>query len=205
LEDRGERAATRITLVSPEPPSDALGGEALANALRSALSDHDINFLPDFRVTHVSPGAVSTEAGRYLNYDLLMLIPPFQGASAMASTGLTDADGYVSVDSTMRVRGADRMYAVGDCVSLPGPKMGHMAVNQAEVAARNLADEIEGKPFDAEYKHELMLVIDEGGADSLFFHRALWDEDSEPTVRQGRFWSWAKRVHEKYWITKSGS
>lgn len=199
LKERGEREQTRITLLSPEPPGDSLGGPEMARALRNALAEHGVEFLPDFPVAQASPGAVSTEAGHYLNYDLLMLVPPFQGPSAMHGTGLTDADGYVAVDRTMRVRGVDRMYAVGDCVSLPGPKMGHMAVNQAEVAARNLAAEIEGRPFNAEYKQEMMLVIDEGGSDSLYFHKALWDRDAEPTVRKGRFWSWAKRIHEKYW------
>lgn len=204
LKERGVTERARITLVSPEQPSEALGGLEMARPLKDSLSEHGVEFLPDFPVAHINPGALGTEAGRYLNYDLLMLIPPFQGPSAMSHTGLTDADGYVAVDSTMRVRGTDRMYAVGDCVNFPGPKMGHMAVHQAEVAARNLAAEIEGRAVDAEYKHEMMLVIDEGGADSLYFHRALWDEGSEATVRQGRFWSWAKRVHEKYWqMTKS--
>ncbi|MBD0372576.1 MAG: FAD-dependent oxidoreductase [Pyrinomonadaceae bacterium] len=203
LDEGGERNCARITLVSPEPPGDSLGGPEMARALKSALDNHGIEFLPDFAITDVSPGAVQTATGRYLNYDLLMLVPPFQGPGAMASTGLTDAGGYVSVERTMRVRGADRMYAVGDCVNFDGPKMGHMAVHQAEVAARNLAAEIEGRHPDAEYKHEMMLVIDEGGADSLYFHKALWDEDAESTVRQGRFWSWAKRVHEKYWMAKS--
>lgn len=204
LDERGERGRARITLVSPERPSDALGGPSMARALKSALADHDIEFLPDFAITQISPGAVATRAGLYLNYDLLMLVPPFQGPSAMASTGLVDACGYVEVDHAMRVRGAESMYAVGDCVNFPGPKMGHMAVNQAEVAARNLAAEIEGRAFETEYKHEMMLVIDEGGADSLYFHKALWDEEAEPTVRKGRFWSWAKRVHEKYWMAMSG-
>lgn len=203
LKERGERAEARITLVSPEPPGDALGGPEMARALRNALADHDVAFQPDFAITQISPGAVATEEGRYLNYDLLMLVPPFQGPGAMASTGLTDKDGYVAVDDTMRVRGAERVYAVGDCVSFPGPKMGHMAVNQAEVAARNLAAEIKGDALDAEYRHEMMLVIDEGGADSLYFHKALWDEEAEPTVRKGRFWSWAKRVQERYWLAKS--
>jgi sulfide:quinone oxidoreductase len=81
--------------------------------------------------------------------------------------------------------------------------MGHMAVNQAEIAAQNLAAEIEGRSPNAEYRHELKLVMDEGGADSLYFKKALWDESSEPTVRKGRFWSWAKRVHERYWISTS--
>lgn len=199
LDERGERDSTRITLVSPEPPGDSLGGPEMARSLRSAIAEHGIEFLPDFPIAHISPGAVRTEAGHYLNYNLLMLVPPFQGPSAMMGTGLTDADGYIKVDSTMRLRGVDRMYAVGDCVAFPGPKMGHMAVNQAEVAARNLAAEIEGRPFNAEYRQEMMLVIDEGGSDSIYFHKALWDEDAESTVRKGRFWSWAKRVHEKYW------
>ena len=28
------------------------------------------------------------------------------------------------------------------------------------------------------------------------------DAAKESTVRQGRFWSWAKRIHEKYWLAR---
>ncbi len=73
-----------------------------------------------------------------------------------------------------------------------------MAVHQAEVAAENLAAEIEGHEPKSIYDHELMMVIDEGGADTIFLHKGLWDDNSF-TVKQGRFWGWAKRVHEKYW------
>ena len=82
-----------------------------------------------------------------------------------------------------------------------GPKMGHMAVRQGEVAALNVAAEIEGRAPAAEYDHELMLVIDEGGRDSLYLRKQLW-ADEPASVRQGRFWSWAKRAHEKYWQTQ---
>ena len=127
-----------------------------------------------------------------------MLVPPFEGTSALAGTGLTDAEGYVRVDHTMRAIGVERMYAAGDAVYFSGPKMGHMAVRQAEVAAENLAAELEGRGPVAEYEHEMMLVVDEGGGDSFYLHRKLWDEDGK-TVSHGQFWSWAKRVHEKYW------
>jgi hypothetical protein len=50
----------------------------------------------------------------------------------------------------------------------------------------------------SEYVHELRLVLDEGGASSIYVHKDLsGDEPAE--VRQGRFWSWAKWVQEKYW------
>jgi len=98
----------------------------------------------------------------------------------------------------MRVAGEERIYAVGDCTNFDGPKMGHMAVRQAEVAAANLAAEIEGRAPVARYQHELRFVIDELGADSLYLRKDL-STDEPATVRQGRFWSWAKHVHKKYW------
>src|SRR5436853_535078 len=123
-----------------------------------------------------------------------------RGRSASASLGadITDADGYIRVERSMRVQGIERMYAAGDAVSFSGPKMGHMAVRQGEVAAANVAAEIAGEAPDAEYNHEVMMVIDEGGQDAIYLHQKLW-MDEPASVRQGRFWSWAKRIHEKYW------
>ena len=98
----------------------------------------------------------------------------------------------------MRVIGQERIYAVGDCVSFAGPKLGHMAVRQAEVAATNLAEEIDGHEPVSHYDHEMRLVIDESGSDSIYLHKDIWT-DEPATVRQGRFWSWAKRVQQRYW------
>ncbi len=201
LEERGERGHTRITLVSPEPPDDQLGGSEMARALHGALDSHYIEFLPDFPIKRVTAEYVETGEGRRLDYDLLMLVPPFGGAPAVIRTGITDEEGYIRVESTMRVQGVERMYAVGDCVNLEGPKMGHMAVLQGEVAAANVASEISGREPLKHYYHEMMLVIDEGGGESIYLRRELWSGD-EGTVKQGRFWSWAKRLHEKYWEYK---
>jgi sulfide:quinone oxidoreductase len=101
------------------------------------------------------------------------------------------------VDDTMRALGAERVYAVGDAVYFSGPKMGHMAVRQAEVAADNLAAEIEGGAAVAHYAHELSLVVDEGGGDTTYLNKKLWEEGGK-TVGHGRFWGWAKRAHERY-------
>jgi sulfide:quinone oxidoreductase len=198
LEERGERERTKITIVSPEPASDGLGGREIAKALREALDSHYITSMSKFPISRVTADQVWTANGLRLGYDLLMLIPPFQGASAGLGTGITDADGYIRVDKFMRVEGIERMYAVGDAVNFEGPKMGHMAVRQGEVAAANVAAEIEGETPEAEYDHEMRVVIDEGGQDAIYLHQKLW-ADEPASVRQGRFWSWAKRIQEKYW------
>lgn len=201
FEKRGERERARITIVSPDSPGFQFGDGAVARALRTALDEHYIEYLPDFPIERVTPAAVLTSNDHSINYGLLMLVPPFRGPSAVIGLGITDDDGYINVDRAMRVQGMDNMYAVGDSVNFTGPKMGHMAVHQAEVAAANVALQIQGLEPISFYDHEMMLIIDEGGQESIYLHKGLWD--NEPTiVRQGRFWTWAKRVHEKYWLAK---
>jgi len=197
LEERGEREQVRITVVSPEPRDLQLGDAQATIALESAFQSHGIELVPDFPINRLTPGAAMTSNGLSINFNLLMLVPPFQGSPAVLHLGISE-QAYVNVDSTMRVIGADRMYAVGDCVNFSGPKMGHMAVRQAEVAAANLAAEIEGHAAVSHYSHEMRLVVDAGGRDSIYLHKDIWTNEPA-SVRQGRFWTWAKRVQEKYW------
>lgn len=200
LEERGDRKNTKITIVSPDPPGAQFNDYAISSALENTLHAHQIEYRADFPVNQISPGAIMSSNGQAMNFNLLMLVPPFEGSPAVSYLGITD-NAYINVDATMRVPGIERMYAVGDCVNFSGPKMGHMAVRQAVVAAANLSAAIEGRAPVSHYSHEVRLVIDEGGSDSIYAHKDIWT-DEPASVRQGRFWSWAKRVQEKYWEAK---
>lgn len=200
LEEQGERDRVRITIVSPDA-ADLDFNPDFANALRTSFDRHQIEYLPDFPIDTVTPEAVITSHGHAINYNLVMLVPPFRGPGPVTGLGITDEDGYIGVDWAMRVPGVERMYAVGDCVNFSGPKMGHMAVHQAEVAAANVALEVKGLNPVSTYNHELMMVIDAGGGDTIYLHQDLWAREPA-NVGQGRFWSWAKRIHDRYWIAR---
>jgi NADH dehydrogenase FAD-containing subunit len=201
LEESNQRDRVRISIVSPDPLGVEFGDPHLALALQTSLDRNQIEFLSGISIESVAERTATSGDAKTIDFDLLMLIPPFQSASAALNQGIT-TDGYIIVDSSMRVTGIEGMYAVGDCVNFSGPKMGHMAVRQAEVAAANLAAEIEGRPPVAQYEHEMRLVIDAGGPGSMYLHKDIWT--NEPgTMRQGRFWKWAKRAHEKYWETST--
>ncbi len=197
-EKRGERERTRITVVLPGNLETDIGDAEGAFALKQALDKHQIEVLPNFPIESVSENSVRANRGEQLPFNLLMLVPPFRGSSAAHYMEVKDDEGYVKVDQSMRVIGHERIYAVGDCVSFTGPKMGHMAVRQGEVAAANLAAELRGHEPVSEYVHEMRFVIDEIGSESLYLQKDLWT-DEPATVKQGRFWSWAKRVHQRYW------
>ena len=198
FERNGKHDSTRITVVSPDTLEAELRDAGGAATVKKTLDAHQIELLPNFRIEKLTQNSALTNTGHAIDFDLLMLVPPFQGSSAAHYLGVTDDEGYIHVDWNMRVMAHERIYAAGDCVAFSGPKMGHMAVRQAEVAATNLAAAIDGHEPISHYAHEMRLVIDEIGSESLYLHKDIWT-DEPATVRQGRFWSWAKRVQQKYW------
>ena len=198
LEERGERQAVEITVVNPQPPGLQFGDNNVARAISGALDKHGIKSRSDFPIEQVTFGAAYNSLGQAVKFDLLMLVPPFQGPPAASSLGIANDESYINVDWAMRVIGHQQMYANGDAVNLDGPKMGHMAIHQAEVAAANLVAELAGHEPASRYKHDMKLVIETGGSDSLYVHEDLW-ADEPASVGHGRFWSWAKQAQEKYW------
>jgi len=190
---------TKVTIVDPESLGSEFHDARLTNALMDTFVKHQIEYVANFPITNITAKSIRDAGNRQLDYDLLMLLPPFTGSSAASHLGVTNEDGYINVDWTMKAIGAERMYAVGDCVNFDGPKMGHMAVNQAEVAAANLIAEISGRDPVAHYRHDLMMVV-EGEVESIYFHKDLW-AGQPAKLHRGMFWSWAKRMHEKFWET----
>ncbi|HET9525205.1 MAG TPA: FAD-dependent oxidoreductase [Pyrinomonadaceae bacterium] len=201
LENKDSRDNTRITVVSPNSLETELGDDGAAAALKKSFHDRRIELLTSFKIASLTQNSVKTNSGEVIDFDLLMLVPPFRGSPAATYMGVTNDEGYVHVTLNMRVAGNDRIYAVGDCVNFTGPKMGHMAIRQAEVAATNLAAEIEGREPVAHYSHEMRFVIDDIGGNGLYMHKDI-GLNEPATVRQGRFWSWAKQAQKKYWETK---
>jgi hypothetical protein len=66
------------------------------------------------------------------------------------------------------------------------------------VAANNLVAEISGQHPTSHYRHEMKVVIGEAGGESMYLHKDMWT-DEPATMKQGRFWNWAKGVQKSYW------
>lgn len=131
-----------------------------------------------------------------------MLVPPFRGQAMLRGLGITDDADFIKVDGSMRVHGLEKTYAIGDIVAFSGPKLAHMAVGQAEVAAANIIAELDGENPKQEYYHEIATIIDAGGPDSIYLHYGIWD-DALYRLKTGRFWGWAKDSHDAFWRTRN--
>ena len=202
LETNKKRDRVNITVVTPGTLESEFGDARAAAAIQKSLDDRRIELVTNFEIVSLTRNQAKTKTADLIDFDLLMLVPPFRGSSAARYMGVTDDEEYVRVNPNMRVVGQERIYAAGDCVAFVGPKMGHMAVRQGEVAATNLAAEIEGSEPTVQYFHDMRFVIDEIGAgNGIYVHKEIW-KNKPAAVRQGRFWSWAKQVQKEFWEAK---
>ncbi len=190
-----------ITAVFPETVEKAFGGAKIHDELEKAFNKHQITLIENYSISKILPNKIMSNDDREIQFDLLMLIPPFQGQSRLFENGITDELNFVEVDNYLRIEGINDAYAVGDIASFPGPKLAHIAVGQANVAATNIINQIEGKEPREVYYHDIATIIDQGGADSIYLHYGFWD-DSVYRLKTGSMWSLAKRVHDKIWRTK---
>ena len=193
--------SVRVKVIFPESLKAAFGGATLHKELESAFERHGINVLYDVPISDIERNRIISSQGHEIDYDMLMLVPPFRGHAILGNLGITDQHDYIKVDGFMRIHDLMNGYAVGDAVAFSGPKFAHMAVRQARTAALNIASALAGRAPRVEYYHEIATIIDAGGADSIYLHYGIWDDSLHP-IRKGHFWGWAKEVHDKFWRAK---
>lgn len=193
-----EAEKVSIMVVFPESIEKAFGGADLHRELTETLEKHNIFVTTDFPVKEITSKEILSDDGKTIPFDLLMFLPPFRGQSFLSNLGISDDLEFILTDEFMRIPNFPNVYAVGDIVDFSGPKLAQMAVQQAEVAAANIVAEINGKEPNLIYYHEIATIIDEGGADTIYLHYGIWDENLY-RLKKGRIWSWAKRIHDKLW------
>ena len=125
-----------IEVISSESaPLGSFGAEAGA-AVRRRLSDVGVRFRSATFPTEYADGRLWLETGGPLDVDLVIALPHLRGARL---PGLPhESGGFVPVDGYGRVRGLDRVWAVGDMTTRP-VKQGGLAAQQADVAAADIA------------------------------------------------------------------
>jgi len=169
LRHRKVRREVELTLLTPYPRS--YPAERIAKVVGHLFDERGINVIPFFNVDTVDPAArkVFSLEGDEFEYDLLIAIPPHRGTGVIRKSGLGDEEGWIRTDKkTMRVRGHDDVFAIGDATDIPISKSGVVAHLQSKVVASNIAFEIEGKGTVLEYNGRINCPMETGHRQAIF-------------------------------------
>ena len=140
---KGLREKTRLVFFTPYPR--AYPAEPMNEIVEPILRARGIEILTFFDVDRIDPATrtIFSIEGESLQYDLPIIIPPFVGADiAYEPADVVDANRFIVTDKqTLRIKGVDDAFAIGDATNLPTSKAGVGAHLEARVVARILSGE----------------------------------------------------------------
>jgi len=204
LRRRGIRDQTVIRYLTPL--NRAFPIEEASRIVEPILEERGIEMMPFVNVEEVDPAGkrLFSLEGETFSYDLAILVPPHRGSSLIDDSGLGDPGGWIPTDpSTLKVRGYDRLFAIGDATDIPISKAGSTAHFESGVVAEQIAAAIEGRRPDPEtgtYRGRVVCFLGLGGKRATIIQ---FDSDHPPKMaRPSRFWHFARWLFEKaYWVT----
>lgn len=190
LTERGVRDDVEIIYTYPTKAQNVENGLFLqvptSKVLPVIFDSKGIGHKTGFTLARVDPKRkiAYSEEGEELAFDILMATPPFQAAKVIRESGLSkalDGEGWLPTDKeTLKVKGVERVYTLGDTVDLPVSKAGGTIHNQTDVVADNIAAEIRyGYPTES-YDGKVIAVAQMG----LTCGMPLWydyEDDVIPT------------------------
>ena len=143
VRQKGLRDKTRLVFFTPYPR--AYPAEPMNEIVEPILRARGIEVLTFFDVDRVDPATrtIYSIEGDQIQYDLPIIIPPFVGADiAYVPANVADANRLVVTDKlTLRIKGFDDAFAIGDATNLPTSKAGVGAHLEAKVVAKILSGE----------------------------------------------------------------
>ncbi len=171
--------------------------------LAKLLDDRKIPYHVFFNTESIDPvkKEVHSLEGETLVYDLLVMTPPHRGAKVVEDSGLGDRGGWLPTDKiTLKAKGYDEIYGLGDCTDLPISKSGSAAHFQSKIIADSLASEIYGEPTDVKYDGHVECFLETGYGKGIVLN-FNYTKPPKPT-QPNRIAHWEKALLNRlYWST----
>ena len=202
LRRRGIRKNFELVFFSPAPkPGNRLGPKAVGRLL-DEMQKREIRTHLGHKMKAFTSDKVITEGGEF-TADMIIFMPGMTGNLWFDNSELPRSEGgLVKANQHCKVDSMDAVYVAGDSGSFPGPdwmpKQAHMADLQAEAAAKNLLAELSRQTADAEFKVELICIVDSNDK-GILISRTVGKNIMLPG---SILFHWTKRLFEWWYLRR---
>ncbi|SMC02446.1 sulfide:quinone oxidoreductase [Sulfobacillus thermosulfidooxidans DSM 9293] len=161
-----KRQKSTITLFTPGHEFLEDVGTTVHHILRERLDTRGVTVYPRKNIKAITEHSVQFSDGTELPSALTIVIPPYTGPTLIKYSGLGDDKGYVPTDYAMRHLSYPNIFAAGDVNALTLPKLGHLAIIQADISAATVIRELTNTGEVPLYKPEVFCIMYEGGSEA---------------------------------------
>jgi len=184
LRRRGIRDQTRLRVFSPGERFFEDVGPRVHAALAPHFERRRIEITPSRVLRAIHAGEVEFAGGDRWPSDLTVIIPPYTGKPFVAaSDGLGDERGFIPTDTRMRHLDFPDIFAAGDGTALSMPKLGHIAIHQADIASAALRRKLTGEGEIPPFEPEIFCIMNQGGPEAtIILSNHLFGGDIDTAV-----------------------
>ena len=176
LRKKGFRDKSTVDVFTPGGIFFEDVGDLVRNKVGGVMQERGINLHMNKVLKEITATEMIFEDGSRMPSDLSIIIPPYKAHCIFKESGLGDDKGFIPTDKTMRHLDYVNIFAAGDINALAQPKLGHIAVHQADVATSTLIKEVTGEGDIIPFKPEVFCIMNMGGMDAtLIYSDVLYD------------------------------
>lgn len=203
LKDKGLIDKTEITYTYPIGRLHAL--EPVAHWAVPRFEELGIKSETFFNTKEVDPHnkTITSEEGSTLPYDLLVTIPPHQGAEVIDNSGLGKGGWVPTNTKTLHREGSQNVFVVGDTTNIPISKAGSTAHFEADTLIDNLVSLISEGCMARDYDGKVFCFVETGMKTGTY----VWFNYTTPPNPgpQSQMVHWSKLIYNRlYWLSAKG-
>ena len=113
-------------------------------------------------VKEVKKDLIEFEDGTSLKSDLTMMIPIYKWHDFVFKSEIWDENWMIPTDKKMRHLDYKNIFSAGDANALSMPKLGHIAIIQADIVVASLLNQVWEKISIPEFKPEVLCIMNMG-------------------------------------------
>ncbi len=163
LRKEKRRDKFNLTFFTPAEKPGARLGEKAVDGLLGEMKKRNITTHLGNKIKEFTDEKVITEGGEF-DADLILFMPGMTGNQWFGNTELELSEGGLLKANKFCQTSLKKVFVAGDSGSFPGPewmpKQAHMADLQAEAAAKNVLELLNGEIASHTFKIELMCIVD---------------------------------------------
>lgn len=160
LDKKGLSDSSPITAFSPAEIFFEDVGDDVRNAVGAIMKKEGIGLITEKIVSGIDEKRIYFTDGSSELCALPIILPQYKPYSFLEESGLTDDAGFIPTDKQMRHLDFANIYAAGDATALSVPKLGHIAVIQADIAAKSIAADLGKKVDIPDYDPAILCIME---------------------------------------------
>ncbi len=189
LGQHGKGGPDKITVFTPAALIAEDAGEKVVGKLLEIAGGMGFNYVNEGKdVTRITKDGIELASGKSLEAELKIVFPDWVPHDFMKGLPISDNEGFVVTDVTMRNPKYPNVFAAGDAAAITVPKLGGIGHAQCEIVAKQIAKDL-GKMAPAEADKPLEPVVycigDMGNNMAFYIRSNSWFGGPDQILKMG--------------------